>query len=312
MAGDTRGNDRDQGGGGRRRRRGARLRLGGRKGESMERRISRTMSTVLRHKAHDLGMAISEDGYMLLADLLALPVLRDAGADEAMALRIVDQDDKGRFGLLRDDARGGLLIRANQGHTLTGLNPDALLTEVTDAADAPLAVHGTKLAAWEAIRATGLSPMGRTHVHFAAGLLGSSGVISGMRSTSQVLVFLDVGRFLASGGRLWRSENNVLLTGHVAPEFFSHVTNVRTGEVMVDNRAAGGGEGVAVAAGGAGGGVGGADVVPTSGEHGGGCDGGGGDGGAGATDGSGGAATDGGYSASGSDAVAGGVGGGAS
>ena len=75
--------------------------------------------------------------------------------------------------------------------------------------------------------------MARNHVHFAAGLPESDGVISGMRATSevkrspfyppffailtphsceQVAIHLDVAAALRAGIRLYRSTNGVLLS----------------------------------------------------------------------------------------------------
>ena len=45
---------------------------------------------------------------------------------------------------------------------------------------------GTYHACLPSILCTGLSKMARNHIHFAAGLPESDGVISGMRSTSEV------------------------------------------------------------------------------------------------------------------------------
>jgi 2'-phosphotransferase len=94
-------------------------------------------------------------------------------------------------------------------------------------------VHGTTRRAWPLIEAGGgLRPMARTHVHFAAALprgweapgellgAGAAGegpeaegpaAVSGMRTSSSVLVFLDVAKAMERGLRFWRSENGVVL-----------------------------------------------------------------------------------------------------
>jgi 2'-phosphotransferase len=66
--------------------------------------------------------------------------------------------------------------------------------------------------------------MGRNHVHFATGLpagmdvatdaVGGSSepVISGMRNSSSVLVYVDIAKAMAMGLSFWKSENGVVLS----------------------------------------------------------------------------------------------------
>ena len=51
--------------------------------------------------------------------------------------------------LMPDEQDGGLLIRANQGHSVKGLfDEEQLLTIVESAAEVPVCVHGTTLRNW--------------------------------------------------------------------------------------------------------------------------------------------------------------------
>ncbi|WPG98588.1 phosphotransferase KptA/Tpt1 [Acrodontium crateriforme] len=151
------------------------------------------------------------------------------------------------------------LIRANQGHSLK-IDSEGLLTPLTlSSPDLPTTVvHGTTHKAWVLIQASGgLKPMGRNHVHFASGLpanfksvLDSAEttnttspntdvtarppVISGMRQSSTILIFLDLKRALEAGLSFGQSENGVILTegnaeGLVSLELCSRVED-RTGE----------------------------------------------------------------------------------
>ncbi|KAK8213586.1 tRNA 2'-phosphotransferase [Zalaria obscura] len=163
------------------------------------------------------------------------------------------------------------LIRANQGHSIAVAN-DGLLTPITDANIPETVVHGTTHGAWPLIVATGgLKRMTRTHVHFASGLpagfksvavadteadsaSASAGdshdnnaekekekeaapVISGMRNSSSVLVFVDIRKAMAAGLKFWRSENGVILSegdenGVIPLEYFQRVED-RTGGLGV-------------------------------------------------------------------------------
>ena len=62
----------------------------------------------------------------------------------------VSVDEKGRLSIMRDRAEGGgLLIRANQGHSIEGvILEEQLLTRIDRAEDIPICVHGTSLAIW--------------------------------------------------------------------------------------------------------------------------------------------------------------------
>ncbi|KAF1985288.1 phosphotransferase KptA/Tpt1 [Aulographum hederae CBS 113979] len=142
------------------------------------------------------------------------------------------------------------LIRANQGHSLKVDSSD-LLKPITleDPDNLPdMVVHGTTLAAWPSIlKSGGLKRMTRNHVHFAAGLPAGFTtmedadsaekenekkrqpvVISGMRNSSSVLIFIDIRKALDAGLPFWRSDNGVVLSegnedGIMPVEFFKRV-----------------------------------------------------------------------------------------
>ncbi|KAF2091177.1 phosphotransferase KptA/Tpt1 [Saccharata proteae CBS 121410] len=146
------------------------------------------------------------------------------------------------------------LIRANQGHSIA-VETDGLLNPIT-AEDIPATcVHGTTNQAWPLIlRSGGLKKMNRTHIHFAAGLpsgfksvedtpasaegTASAPVISGMRNSSTILIYVDVGRAMDAGIAFFRSENGVILSAggedDVLPmTFFSKVEDRKRGRVLV-------------------------------------------------------------------------------
>ena len=53
--------------------------------------------------------------------------------------------------------------------------------------------------------------MARHHIHLAQGLIGERGVISGMRHTAELFVWVNVHEAISSGIRFFRSANGVLL-----------------------------------------------------------------------------------------------------
>ena len=199
---------------------------------------SRALSRILRHSAAEQGIPIDAAGFVDVAVLLARPQFR--GLALAGLQAIVTSCPKQRFGIeQRDDGRW--YIRANQGHTMDSVAAEELLTPVTsaDVARYPVVVHGTNGPAWAAIRTAGLNRMSRQHVHFATGLPGEDGVVSGMRKGSQVLVYLDLARALAAGIPFFVSANGVLLspgqgaTNAIPPVFFAGAVDSRTGEALL-------------------------------------------------------------------------------
>lgn len=164
-----------------------------------------------------------------------VPEDADAGQEEPTQQVDMTSDDPSDY-----------LIRANQGHSIK-VDTDGLLTPITrEAGNVPsIVVHGTDERAWALIlKGGGLRRMTRNHIHFASGLpagfklLESSAgagdaadvapVISGMRMSSTVLIYVDINAALDKGIPFFVSENGVILTegdeqGVLPYEFFSRV-----------------------------------------------------------------------------------------
>lgn len=175
------------------------------------------------------------DGYVRVDDLLKIPKMREMNFD--MLEQIVKADNKSRYNLIHepDKAVGSpsqiWWIRANQGHSMKTVVLD--LQPIQSPADIPtgLAVHGTSRKAWDIICEQGLSKMSRNHIHLAQGVPGS-GVISGMRSSSSIFIFVDIQKALAAGIRFYLSDNGVVLTdgdekGFLSPQFFARVETAK-------------------------------------------------------------------------------------
>lgn len=199
-------------------------------------RLSKKLSAVLRHRIAENGLSdvLRPDGYVPLSRLLATPGFRGIGVDQVRW--VVEQNDKQRFSMSDED--GELFIRANQGHTASGVDQSQLLERMDEGALRGIgngrAVHGTSCAAWATIVASGgLSPMQRHHVHLAADLPGESGVISGMRATSEVHIWVDLLAASRAGIPFFRSSNGVILTPGLTEtrllptEFFAQVIDAQ-------------------------------------------------------------------------------------
>ncbi|KAK4397480.1 tRNA 2'-phosphotransferase 1 [Sesamum angolense] len=165
--------------------------------------------------ASELKLEMRSDGYVKVQDVLKLnlktfaniPLRSHTIEDVREAIR---KDNKQRFNLLEEN--GELLIRANQGHTITTVETESLLKPIVSPEEVPACVHGTYKKNLESILEAGLKRMKRLHVHFSCGLPTDGEVISGMRRDVNVLIFLDVRKALEEGMKLYISDNRVILT----------------------------------------------------------------------------------------------------
>ncbi|XP_027905482.1 tRNA 2'-phosphotransferase 1-like isoform X2 [Vigna unguiculata] len=192
--------------------------------------LGRLLTRILRHMASELNLKMRNDGFVKVNDLLKLNMktfanipLRSHTVDDIK--EAVRRDNKQRFSLMEEN--GELLIRANQGHTVTTVETESLLKPILSAEEVPVCVHGTYRKNLESILGSGLKRMKRLHVHFSCGLPTDGEVISGMRRDVNVLIFIDVRKALEEGMKLYISDNKVILTegfdGVVPPKFFEKI-----------------------------------------------------------------------------------------
>ena len=198
-----------------------------------ERTLSKALSWVLRHSAPQLKLTMSPDGYIPLHTILSTKARNFHLYTEDDVRKMVDSNDKQRFrlamkGIQYDDAKtnsrsryqfvesGGeqvLCIRANQGHSIKGIKEDQLLNLISPSKLKDMTIiHGTNKDAWENIKHQGLSRMNRNHVHFAAGLPENDGVISGMRKSCQIHIYINGSKCAEDGLTFYLSDNGVILT----------------------------------------------------------------------------------------------------
>jgi len=240
-------------------------------------KLSHQLSWALRHAAPDIGLGaeMTPDGYVPVREILNCRHPKLRGSDYTLddIRRVVETSDKQRYRLEERPAKdyypdvivdgdgggddGGdsstktvLCIRANQGHSIPNIDPNLLLTRLSpeELASTPTIVHGTYDEPWRnGIRTEGLKRMTRNHIHFASGLPTSSKdgdeggavVISGMRRTCTVYVYVDGKKCAEDGIEFYRSDNGVLLTagvggtGTLPVRYFSHVTDA-SGRILLD------------------------------------------------------------------------------
>ncbi|GAB6019541.1 tRNA 2'-phosphotransferase 1 [Chamberlinius hualienensis] len=186
--------------------------------------LSKSLSWLLRHGAQKEKVEMNPEGYMYVEDILKHKSF--AHYSEDLIREVVDGDEKQRFNLRMCPSFGKLQIRANQGHSF---DVEKLQLEpILNASHSPVAIHGTTRKNWEKIKSQGLSRMNRNHIHFTPAEPGSKQIISGFRSSSEVLIYLHVEKVLKDGIQLFRSTNNVILSpgndqGFISPKYFKKI-----------------------------------------------------------------------------------------
>lgn len=198
-------------------------------------RISKTLTQLLRHTAVDFNIDVHPDGFCPLQQLLECPLLRGAtGIDVG---NIVATDVKKCFEMSSKD--GELMIRAVQGHSMSVVDDNRLLQTITPYNVPDCCVHGTYKEHFESVKAHGLSPGGhqgqtsRRHVHFSSFNPGDQRVISGMRASCQIAIWIDVKKAVEAGVPFYLSRNGVIVSpAIVLPKYFSSAMDLTTMETL--------------------------------------------------------------------------------
>ena len=208
-------------------------------------KLSKAMSSILRHKADTIGLSIRSDGFVPVRELVQCKNLRHLAPSFQDIQHEVEVNKKARFSMIKLD--GEWFVRADQGHSMKCVKSEDLLEVLhKDSDNLPeWVVHGTYLVNWPSIQQRDLLAGGlkgtnfRNHVHFALGLPKAGGVISGMRSDCDLYMYMNVRTALAKGLPLFRSNNGVILTpgihGKVPLEFIGSVIKKSDGKELWTN-----------------------------------------------------------------------------
>jgi putative RNA 2'-phosphotransferase len=172
-------------------------------------RASKFLSLVLRHDPGRIGITLDAAGWVEVDALLGAAAAAGVALDRATLERVVAGNDKQRFAFSADGAR----IRASQGHSVRvelGLEP---------VAPPEVLFHGTAARFVESIRAGGLRPGSRTHVHLSPD--EATAVAVGRRHGGPVVLRVAALAMHRDGHAFFRSENGVWLTGAVPARYLT-------------------------------------------------------------------------------------------
>jgi len=172
-------------------------------------KLSKYLSYVLRHGPASIGLVLGDGGWVRVDDLLARAAQTGRRITREDLEMILQRSGKQRFALSGD----GTLIRASQGHSVV---VDLRLPPVVPP---EVLYHGTVARSLPAIRAEGLRPMGRQHVHLS--LDRETAVVVGGRRGVPIVLEISAGAMHRDGHVFYRADNGVWLTEHVPPAFIA-------------------------------------------------------------------------------------------
>ena len=201
--------------------------------------VGKILAYLCRHGAEEEGYSMDDVGGLLVSDLLwyhkqlrRMEITQDDIKNVVDEVHIQASRRKSRFALYNDEG-GYLRVKAHQGHSATvGRNIDDKLVfkEVASASNI-ICCHGTYQRHWTSIQHQGLKIQGRKHVHFA------DHILTLRECDKEILILLDVWRWLRDGGALFQSDNDQFLTegfqGTVPSSYFQEVRQIRPSEKVL-------------------------------------------------------------------------------
>ncbi len=189
-----------------------RLSARGPKSNGMQKNLTKTskfLSYVLRHKPEAIGLALDQNGWASVDELIQQARTHGRTIDQRLIAEVVATNDKQRFSLSEDGRR----IRARQGHSIDialGLEPQA---------PPRILFHGTATRFLDSILKAGLKPKGRQHVHLSPDITTALKV--GQRHGKPIVIQVQADAMHRDGLRFYLSENGVWLTGPVPAQFLT-------------------------------------------------------------------------------------------
>nr|WP_248963360.1 RNA 2'-phosphotransferase [Sphaerisporangium perillae] len=168
-------------------------------------RVSKYLAKHLRHQPERIGLTLDASGWVEVETLLRVAGEHGFPITMPELEQVVAANDKRRYVI--QDGR----IRASQGHSvpvrldLPVVEPPAIL------------YHGTVARNLPSIRAQGLRPMNRHHVHLSPDRETATRV--GARRGVPVVLVADAAAMHAAGHEFQVSANGVWLVDHVPPGF---------------------------------------------------------------------------------------------
>lgn len=172
-----------------------------------QKRISKFLSLVLRHRPEKIGITLDPAGWARVDQML------DGFRKNGLTLsrkeleEVVRQSNKQRF-TLSDD---GEFIRANYGHSI----PVDLQYETKPPPE--FLFHGTAQRFVESIRQNGLTSQNRQFVHLS--IVETSAMQVGKRHGKPVILLIKAEQMFRNGFQFYQSDSGIWLTKNVPADY---------------------------------------------------------------------------------------------
>jgi putative RNA 2'-phosphotransferase len=172
--------------------------------------LSKYLARILRHAPESAGLTLDREGWAEFDRVVAAAVERRLATSAADVLRVVERNDKQRFGL----SPGGERIRAVQGHSTPRVSLSFAAATPPDQL-----FHGTAERNVGSILKHGLHPGRRHHVHLSPDVPTALQV--GRRHGTPAVLAVAAAAMRGDGHDFFRAENGVWLLRAVPPEYLS-------------------------------------------------------------------------------------------
>ena len=170
-------------------------------------RISKFLSLVLRHKPEVIGLALDENGWVDVEELIDKMHGHNYKITRDILNSVVATNNKQRFSFNVDKTK----IRANQGHSI---QVELDLKEMTPP---EYLYHGTGEKFVPSILKTGLQKRARHHVHLSGDI--PTAIAVGSRHGKPKVFTVAAQQMQQDGYKFYLSENNIWLTDHVPVQY---------------------------------------------------------------------------------------------
>jgi putative RNA 2'-phosphotransferase len=177
---------------------------------SEQKKISKFLSLVLRHKPETIGLVLDNNGWTEVDKLLVKVNQSGRHLKLDQLTQIVENNDKKRFAF----SDGQTKIRANQGHSIEV----DLALEL--AAPPEVLYHGTAEHNLVSIQKKGLLKGQRHHVHLSAD--SETAYKVGVRYGKPVVLKIKSQQMQSDGHTFFRSKNGVWLTDYVDHQYIEY------------------------------------------------------------------------------------------
>lgn len=198
-------------------------------------RLSHKLSSILRHGNDDFKqILIDNSGWVDIDYLLKKSnFCIKNNVTRSSIESVVKACPKQRFKI--EDNK----IRATQGHSIPVGDSELEIMTLEKAKTYDFVVHGTYYKSIGVILQSGLNKMSREHIHLTASdKVDGVDVISGFRTSCQVLIYIDIVKAIEAEYKFFVSPNNVVLCagdkdGCLPVEYFLKVLDRKSGKNLL-------------------------------------------------------------------------------